>query len=95
MKISKKVWIDSHVKWNVLKKRELCKKNRYKGKAYIVCTSPHKHLLFEIVEARFLCQHYDDAILLAVCHSKKQAVMQVATLVDRLYNKQTIAYNEL
>lgn len=95
MKISKEVWIDHEVKWNTLRKRELCKYNRYRGHAYIVCTSPHEHLLFEIVETRFLGKHYDNSVLLALCHSKKQAIMQVTTLVDVLYNKQTMTYTEL
>ena len=95
MKISKKVWIDNQIKWNVLRKREICRHNCYRGHAYIVCTSPHEHLLFEIIEARLLDAHYEASTLLALCHSKEQAVMQVATLVDRLYNKQTMTYTQL
>ena len=95
MKISKQVWMDNQVKWNVLRKRELCRHNRYRGHAYIVCTSPQEHLLFEIIEARLLSEYYADATLLALCHSKKQAVMKVSTLVDALYNKQTMTYTQL
>lgn len=95
MKISKKVWIASEMKWNVLRKREICRHNRYRGQAYIVCTSPHENLLFEIVEAGILSKHYENSTLLALCHSKKQAITQVATLVDALYNKQTVTYTEL
>lgn len=95
MKISKKVWIDPKIKWNILRKKELCRHNRYRGHAYVVCTSPHQHLLFEIVETRFLSEQYTNATLLALCHTKSQAVKQVTELVDALYNKQTTTYTNL
>lgn len=95
MKISKQIWIEDGIKWNSLRKRELCKRNRYKGHAYIVCTSPRDHLLFEIVEARLLNGYYQDAMVLALCMSKKQAVSEVTKWVDALYNQQIITYDQL
>lgn len=95
MKMSKEVWIDEKVQWNVLRKRELCRHNRYKGHAYVVCTSPHEHLLFEIIETGRLGAFYESATVLALCHSKQQAVEHVAALVDALYNKQIITYTQL
>ena len=95
MKISKELWIDKQVKWNVLRKRELYKANRYKGHAYIVCTSPHKHLLFEIVEARFLSNDYAGCTVLALCHTRQQGFDQVRKWVDKIYNQQIITYTQL
>lgn len=95
MKISKQIWIDHQVKWNVIRKRELCKHNCYKGHAYVVCTSPHDHLLFEIVEASFLSSHYDQATVLALCHSKQEAVMQIKRIIDAIYNQKTMTYTQL
>lgn len=88
MKVSKKVWIDNKVKWNPLKKQTLCRDNKYKGRAYIVCSSPQPHLLFEIVNARFLNVYYKDSILIALCRNKKQAVDYVMKLIDLKYNDQ-------
>lgn len=93
--MSKTIWVDDQIKWNVLRKRALCKFNQYKGHAYVVCTSPHEHLLFEIVEARFLSHHYAESTVLALCNSRQQAFLQVTQLVDALYNQQTITYSDL
>lgn len=95
MKISRTVWIDDKVKWNVLRKREICKKNRYKGKAYIVCTSPHPKLLFEIIEARQLNDWYEASTLIALCQNKHQALEVARKLIDTLYNEKTKTYEEL
>ena len=95
MKISKQVWIEDGIKWNKLRQRELSHKNRYRGFGYIVCTSPQEHLLFEIMETRFLNDYYQEATLLAICKSKKQAIMQVVQWVDAIYNVQTISYTQL
>lgn len=95
MKISKQVWIEDGIKWNKFRKMELSHKNRYRGFGYIVCTSPQEHLLFEIMEARFLNDYYQQATLLAICRSKQQAVRQVMHWVDALYNVQTITYTQL
>ena len=95
MKISQTVWIDEKIKWSKLKKWELCKKNRYKGRVYIVCTSPHSNLLFEIIEARYLSEWYHEATLLGLCRDRQQAVEMVATLINDLYNEKTKTYEEL
>lgn len=95
MKISRTVWIDDKVKWSPLRKRELYKKNRYKGKAYIVCTSPHPKLLFEIIEARQLNDWYSTSTLVALCQNKQQALEIVRKLINDLYNEKTKTYEEL
>ena len=95
MKISKEVWIDKHIKWNILKRREIYKHNCYKGHAYLVCTSPHEHLLFAIIEASVLNEWYAQETLLAVCENKQQAITQVKMLVDALYNQKTLTYTQL
>lgn len=85
--MNKKVWIDHKVKWNPKRKQMLCMENKYKGRAYIVCSSPHQHLLFEIVNARFLNAYYEDSTLLALCRNKKQAIEQTMRLIDLKYNR--------
>lgn len=95
MKISRTVWIDDKVKWNALRKRDLYKKNHYKGMAYIVCTSPHPKLLFEIIEARQLNDWYSTSTLIALCRSRQQALEVVRKLIDALYNEKSITYEEL
>ena len=95
MKISRTVWIDDKVKWNVLRKREIYKKNRYKGKAYIVCTSPHPKLLFEIIEAKQLSDWYSTSTMVALCQNRQQALEVVRNLIDAIYNEKTKTYEEL
>lgn len=95
MKISRKVWIDDKVKWSILKKRDLYKKNRYKGSAYIVCTSPHPNLLFEIIEAKQLNNWYSEATMVALCLNKDKAIEVVEGLIDTIYNKKTETYEGL
>lgn len=95
MKISKQVWIDEKVKWDALKKIALLKRNEYKGQAYIICTSIHSNLLFEIIDARQLSSIYETCTVLAVCKNKGRAIEQVAILIDELYNKKTRTYEEL
>lgn len=95
MKISKRVSIEDGVKWNVLIRRTLCKKNYYKSHAYFVCTSPQEKLLFEIVEARWLSSWYKDETVLAICKTRMQAVEEVRKLIDALYNTQTLVYANL
>lgn len=84
--MSKKVWIDHKVKWNPKRKQLLCKQNRYKGHAYIVCSSPEPHLLFEIIDTRLLSSYYQNAVLFALCHTKTQAIEQIRQLIDLKYN---------
>ena len=95
MKISREIWIDGRVKWNALRKRSLRQYNRYKGHAYIVCTSPSQALLFEIIEARWVGSYYNEATVLALCETKEQALERVKTLVDALFNQQNITYTQL
>lgn len=95
MKISKAVWIDDKIKWNRLRKWELCKKNRYKGSAYIVCTSPHPNLLFEVIETRHLSEWYRASTLIALCQNRQQALEIVVALINDLYNEKTKTYEEL
>lgn len=95
MKISKKIWVASSIKWNVFVKRALCKKQLFKGHAYIVCTSPQERLLFEIVEAMWLSDYYKEETVLAVCTTKEEAVEQIRVLIDSLYNVQSITYADL
>ncbi len=95
MKISRKVWIDDKVKWNILKKRDIYKKNRYQRSAYILFTTPHPNLLFEIIEAKQLNDWYSEATMVALCRNKCQALEVVETLIDTIYNKKTETYEEL
>lgn len=95
MKISRTVWIDDKLKWNGLRKWEIRKKNRYKGRAYIVCTSPHPKLLFEIIEARQLSEWYRTSTLIALCQNRQQALDIVTALINDLYNEKTKTYEEL
>jgi len=95
MKISRTVWIDDQVKWNVLRKREIYKKNRYNGKAYIVCTSPHPKLLFEIIEAKQLNDWYSESTMVALCKNRQRALEVVKSLIDTIYNEKTKTYEEL
>lgn len=95
MKISKKIWVSSHVKWNRLTKSILCKKHYYKGHAYFICTSPQKRLLFEIVETRWLSSWYADETVLAICYTREEALEATRKLIDGLYNTQTLTYAEL
>lgn len=94
MKISKQIWVDQSIKWNALVERKIIKKNQYKGHAYVVCTSPHPNLLFEIFEARMLSDRYDSSTLIALCHNKKKAVEMVTVLIDAIYNQKTKTYDD-
>lgn len=94
MKISKQIWVDEPIKWNALIKRKICKKNHYSGHAYIVCTSPHSHLLFEIFEAGRLNETYSTSTLIALCASKKSAVEVVTELIDMIYNQKNKTYDD-
>lgn len=95
MKISRTVWIDDKVKWSVLRKQDIYKKNRYKGRAYIVCTSPHPKLLFEIIEAKQLSDWYSTSTMVALCRNKQQALDIVENLINAIYNEKTKTYEEL
>lgn len=95
MKISKRISIQDGVKWNLLIKRTLCKKNCYKNHAYFVCSSPQEKLLFEIVESRWISSWYEAQTVFAICKTKKQAIEEVRQLVDALYNTKKLSYADL
>ena len=95
MRISKRIAIQDGVKWNLMIKRTLHKKNRYKSHAYFVCSSPHEKLLFEIVESRWINEWYMEQTVFAICKTKQQAIEEVRKLVDLLYNTKELSYAEL
>ena len=95
MRISKRIWIEKEIRWPHFIK-QLLRKNQYNQvKAYVVCTSPHSALLFEIIETKYLNMYYAKSTVLAICKNKEQAIQQVERLVDALYNRQTITYTQL
>lgn len=95
MKISRLLWIDPNIKWNLLIKAKLLRKNAYEAGHYLVCTSSNPHLLFEIIRGNELNERYNKNTLLALCISKEQALERVTVIVDQIYNKQMITYNQL
>lgn len=85
--MNKEVWIGEKVKWDPIRRYRLQNQNKYKGHAYVVCSSPQAHWMYEIVETHWLCAYYQNATLFAVCHNKKQAVEQIVRLIDSKYNQ--------
>ncbi len=95
MRVSKTLWVEEGVKWTYFNKRQLIKKNKYKGNVYLVCSSPCKHWLFEIIEAKDLTSRYEACCLLGISLTKVAAIEYVAGLLDAIYNKQIMDYQVL
>ena len=64
MRISKVLWVEEGVKWTHFNRRRLLKANKYKGSVYMVCSSPCRHWLFEIIEAKDLSMRYEACYLI-------------------------------
>ena len=95
MKISKNIKVEEGIKLSYFDKRDIVKRNVCKQIVYFICTSPCKHWLFEIIEAKDLSVRYNDSYLVGVTKTYKEAVLQVESLVDQIYNKNTLKYKEL
>ena len=95
MRISKLLWVEDGVKWTAWKRNELIKRNKYRGNVYIVCSSPCKNWLFEIVESRHLSHRYEDCYVLGIMHTRESATQYILSLIDAIYNKQIMSYEAL
>ncbi len=95
MRISKLLWVEDGVKWTAWKRNELMKRNKYRGNVYLVCSSPCKHWLFEIVEAQHLSSRYETCYVLGIMRTRETAVEYTMNLIDDIYNKQIMSYEAL
>lgn len=95
MRISKRLWVEEGVKWTPWKRNELIKRNKYRGNVYIVCSSPSKHWLFEIVESRHLSNRYEGCYILGITRTRETATQYIMNLIDAIYNKQIMSYEAL
>ena len=90
MKSSRVLWVDERVKWSPIKRYQLLKYHYYKGQVFLICTSPAAHWLFEIIEAKDLTARYASCHLLGIAKDREAAMRQVSSLIDALYNTQTL-----
>ncbi len=95
MKISKYIVVDKSLKWNYFSKRNLLKNNKCKDRVYLICTSPKKSWILEIIESKDISSMYEEYYLVGVAKTYTEAVVQVKNLVDKLYNTNTLQYEEL
>ena len=95
MKISKYLKVDKKARFSILRKLQIKQKNRCKGHLYLVCTSDSNHLLFEIIESKYLCDRYEECYLVAVAASREKAFSYVRTFINELYNLKVISYDML
>ncbi len=93
MKVSKTLWVEKGVHPNSV--RAIKRNKRSSQKLYIVCTSYHQGMLFDIIESQYISSKYDQSYMLAIARSKTKALEQVYQLVDTLYNEKTTTYEAL
>ena len=94
MKISKNIKVEEGIRLNYFNKRRLVNKNICKQKVYLICTSPCKHWLFEIIPSTELSIRYNESYLVGITKTRNNAVLQVADIIDEIYNKQNLVYEE-
>jgi len=90
MKISKELWIEEGLKFNSM--RQIKIQNKCKERVYLVYTSYNEHLLFEIMESRYLTPRHKECYLVAVTQSKEKAIHYVSHLIDQIYNLKLKSY---
>ena len=95
MRISKMIKVEDGVKLNYFQRRRIVDKNTCIQTVYLVCTSPCSNWLFEIIYSEDLSSRYNESYLVAVAKTRKQAVLQVEDLIDRIYNKKELKYEQL
>ena len=95
MKISKYIWIDEKVKWNKWQLTKLRLSNKCDINGYIICTGSKPQWLFEILDSRQIKTQHKSCYVVAIVHSKKEAIAQVTTLIDAIYNQKTQDYESL
>ena len=95
MRISKRIKVEESIKLNYFERRRIVGKNKCNQKVYLICTSPCKHWLFEIISSEDLSNRYSDSYLVGVTKTRKAAILQVKSLIDQIYNMKNLDYNEL
>lgn len=94
MKISRYLEVDQTLK---LKKIHLhrIKHNKCSHNLYLVCTAYKDDQLFEIVNGAYVDRKYENCYLLGITKDKKGAIALVSTIVDKLYNQNTLTLQML
>jgi hypothetical protein len=94
MKISKYLKVDPRIDKLPYRLYTL-KKNKLKGRYYLVCIPHDSEYLFEIISAGQLNARYQEAYLVGFSKNRTQAIDFVKDFIDELFNQKTLIYDDL
>ncbi|OON95622.1 MAG: hypothetical protein ATN36_08040 [Epulopiscium sp. Nele67-Bin005] len=94
MKISEHIYINKRIRWKSKLKLDITTGN-YPPKLYFLCTSPYHDKNFEIIQGKYMHEHYKSVYLVGIAKDKETLINNLVELIDLLYNKKTITYEML
>ncbi|WP_332527238.1 hypothetical protein [Niameybacter sp.] len=74
---------------------KLVKKNKGPRDVYVLCTPPRPGNLFEIIPAYQIDKRYEQSFILGISKDKSWLIDYTVTLIDGLYNTNSLTYDLL
>lgn len=94
MKISKHLRVDDEIKFKKFHLNQI-KHNKCKKGLYLLCTPNYERYMFEVIKGQHLNDKYKDCYLIGVAQEKEIILDYLTELIDEIYNKKTLRYEQL
>lgn len=94
MKMSKYLRVDDEIKFKKFHLNQI-KYNKCKKDLYLLCMPNYERYMFEIVKGQHLTDKYKEYYLIGVANEKETILEYLKDLIDVMYNKQTLKYEQL